>query len=76
MHLYRKWVNHLTNNNMNYFEHLYFALYYGCWCLLAGLYLIIHSVFPCFYETAGSDLVKNLNSIFSKNETNSKKKTS
>jgi len=65
MNLLQKWTSHLKNNNMNYTEHLIFALYYGILCLLAGIYLIAHSIFPCFFQTAGSDLVKKLNKIFS-----------
>lgn len=74
MRIKQKWINHLTENNMSYIEHMIFALYYGCCCLLAGLYLIIHSVLPCFFQTAGSDLVTNLNKIFNSHETAPKKK--
>ncbi len=69
MNIRKKWNNHLKENNMTYIEHLIFALYYGCCCLLAGFYLIVHSVLPCFFPTAGSDLVYSLSKRFSKNET-------
>jgi len=65
MNLYQKWNHHLKENNMTYIEHMIFALYYGVLCLVAGLTLIIHSILPCFFQTAGSDLVKKLNKIFS-----------
>lgn len=68
MILKRKWINHLKENNMTYIEHMIFALFYGCCCLLAGLYLIIHSVLPCFFPTAGSDLVTQLSKIFKKQQ--------
>lgn len=64
MNLYQKWIDHLKENNMIYIKHLIFALYYGILCLLAGFYLIIHSIFPCFFQTAGSNLVKKLNKRF------------
>jgi len=67
MNLYHKWIQHLKENNMTYFQHLVFAFFYGSCCLLAGLYLIIHSVLPCFFATVGSDLVTRLNLIFRKN---------
>jgi hypothetical protein len=68
MNLYKKWIQHLKENNMTYLEHLIFALFYGICCLLAGLYLIIHSVLPCFFPTIGSDLVNKLSKRFGKNE--------
>lgn len=69
MNLYKNWILHLKENNMTYIEHLIFALFYGLCCLFAGLLLIIHSVMPCFFPTAGSDLVKKMNRTF--NATNS-----
>ena len=76
MKIKQKWNDHLKENNMTYIDHMIFAMFYGCACLLAGLYLIVHSVLPCFFQTAGSDLVKRLNKRFNINETKSKKKTS
>jgi hypothetical protein len=66
MNLHKKWISHLKKNDMNYIEHLIFALFYGLCCLLAGLYLIIHSILPCFFPTAGSDLVTKLSKRFKK----------
>lgn len=64
--LFKKWTQHLQENNMTYIEHLIFALFYGLCCLLAGFYLIIHSILPCFFPTAGSDLVTKLSKRFKK----------
>jgi len=64
MNLKKKWIDHLKENEMTYIQHLIFALFYGCACLLAGLYLIIHSIIPCFFPTAGSDLVIKLSKRF------------
>ena len=66
MNLYKKWTKHLKENNMTYVENLIFALFYGLCCLLAGLYLIVHSILPCFFPTAGSDLVTKLSKRFKK----------
>jgi hypothetical protein len=66
MNLYKKWITHLRQNNMTYLEHLIFALFYGLCCLLAGLYLIVHSILPCFFPTAGSYLVTKLIKRFKK----------
>jgi hypothetical protein len=66
MRITQKWKDHLKENNMTYIEHLGFALFYGICCLLAGLLLIIHSILPCFFPTAGSDLVKKLSKRFSR----------
>jgi hypothetical protein len=68
MNLYKKWIQHLKENNMSYTEHLIFALFYGTLCLLAGFYLIVHSILPCFFATTGSDLVLKLNKRFGKHE--------
>jgi hypothetical protein len=64
MNLRQKWMQHLKENNMTYVRHLVFALFYGTLCLLAGFYLIVHSVLPCFFPTAGSDLVTKLSKKF------------
>jgi hypothetical protein len=64
MNLLSKWKNHLQENSMTYMEHFIFALYHGLLCVLAGCYLIFHAVLPCFFQTAGSDLVAKLNKTF------------
>jgi hypothetical protein len=66
MNLRKRWNEHLQQKNMTYLEHLIFALFYGLCCLLAGLYLIVHSILPCFFPTAGSDLVTKLSKRFKK----------
>lgn len=60
--------NHLVENNMTYREHLKFAVSHGFLCLKAGLFLIIHGFFPCFFERAGSILVKKLNRSFNQHK--------
>ena len=66
MNLKRLWINHLKENNMSYTQHLFFALLYSYLCLIATIYLIIHALFPCFCQTAGSDLVRMMAEVFKK----------
>jgi hypothetical protein len=68
MNIRKKWINHLKENNMTYVEHMIFAMFYGLMCLLAGFYLIAHAILPCFFPTAGSDLVNKLSKRFGRNE--------
>ncbi len=68
MGLIKKWIKHLSENNMTYREHLVFAVGHGIICVKAGLYLIIHGLFPCFYQHAGSELVHNLEKVFTDRE--------
>ena len=57
---------HLIENNMTYCEHWKFAVSHGFLCLEAGFLLIIHGFLPCFFEKAGSSLVRKLNLSFDK----------
>lgn len=49
MNWFSKWRQHLSQNNMTYHEHWVFAVSHGFLCLEAGLLLIIHGFFPCFF---------------------------
>jgi hypothetical protein len=69
MNPYKKAIDHLNENHMSYYQHMVFALFYGCICLIAGVSLLIHSIFPCFFQTAGSDLVKFMAIVFKKHNT-------
>jgi hypothetical protein len=57
---------HLTENNMSYYQHLKFAMLLAFLSLLAGCCLIVHAIFPCWFQTAGSNLVTKLSKIFNK----------
>lgn len=57
---------HLQENNMGYFRHLKFAMFFGCLSLLAGCCLIVHAIFPCWFQTSGSDLVQSMAIVFKK----------
>jgi hypothetical protein len=58
--------NHLTENRMTYWQHFKFAVFFGCLSLLAGFCLIIHALFPCWFQTSGSDLVQSMAIVFKK----------
>lgn len=47
-------MKHLEENNMTYFQHMFFAL------KMAGA-LIIHAFLPWFFETYASDKLHNRN---------------
>ena len=66
--LVKKWRSHLHGNNMTYLDHFRFAVGHGITCLKAGLYLIVHGLFPCFYQHAGSELVHELEKDFTRRE--------
>jgi hypothetical protein len=57
---------HLTENNMTYYQHFKFAVFFGCLSLVAGFCLIVHSFFPCWFQTTGSDLVGLMANVFKK----------
>jgi hypothetical protein len=64
MGLIKRAKNHLNSNHMTYCQHLVFAVSHGLLCLEAGLLLIIHGFFPCFFEQTGSKLVRKLKLSF------------
>jgi len=46
-------MKHLKENNYTYFEHLRVASKLACRCFIVGIKLIIHGIFPCFWEDTG-----------------------
>ena len=66
--LVKKWKNHLSHNKMTYCGHWMFAVGHGLSCIKAGLYLVIHGFFPCFYQKAGSNLIHALDKAFKRNQ--------
>ena len=42
--------SHLKEQGMGYFKHLKGALIEGFWCGVALDLLLIHSIFPCFFD--------------------------
>jgi hypothetical protein len=68
MKLLQRWKHHLSENQMTYCEHLMFALGHGFVCVKAGWYLIVHGILPCFYQKAGSNLIRTLDKAFKRNQ--------
>lgn len=66
MNLKNTWISHLQENKMTYIQHMRFAAFYGLLCLIAGFFLLIHSIMPCFFQNTGSDLVRIMASVFKK----------
>ena len=60
----KKSVEHLKENKMTYWQHLYFASKHGLLCIKAGLLLICHSIIPSMFPKTGSQLVNKLNKSF------------
>ena len=55
---------HLRRNRMTYLSHMRFASFHGSLCIRAGLMLLVHSVLPGVYRTAGADLLRRLREVF------------
>jgi hypothetical protein len=68
--LVKKWRDHLSNNNMTYWQHLKFAICHGLCCIKAGLFLCIHGLLPCFRRRAGERLVHRLDKDFIEHKNN------
>tara|TARA_B100000497_G_C7571239_1_gene344167 strand:+ start:565 stop:864 length:300 start_codon:yes stop_codon:yes gene_type:complete len=62
--LIRKSIEHLKENQMNYWEHMKFAAGHGIECVKNGLLLIIHSIIPAWFSKAGASLTNKLNKVF------------
>ena len=62
--MFKKAKEHLRDNDMTYLEHFRFASGYGIQCIKAGFLLIVHSIIPAYFSTAGSNLVNKLNKVF------------
>lgn len=63
----KKSLEHLSENKMTYWQHLYFASIHGIRCIIAGCLLCIHSVIPALFPKTGSRLVNELNKSFMDN---------
>ena len=61
-----KLTSHLKENNMNYWQHLKFAMFFSGQCILVSIQLIVHAIFPCWFQKAGTNLVSLLRDSFGK----------
>ena len=62
--MFKKIKLHLEQNDMTYWEHFRFASGYGIGCIYHGTLLIIHSIIPSYFSTAGANLANLLNKVF------------
>ena len=60
--------DHLRHNRMSYTGHMRFAASHGARCIRAERMLMVHSLAPCWYQRAGSDLVRRLRESFDRHE--------
>jgi len=51
---------HLEKVNQNYFEHFFDSINYFFYSIKASYFFLIHSIYPDFYETAGSQQIYEL----------------
>ena len=58
--LYSIFIKHPEEQNMNYFEHLKHAFFYGIDSLCCSIIFVVHGFIPFLFETTGSTMVKNL----------------
>ena len=62
--MFKKIKLHLEQNDMTYWEHFRFASGYGIGCIYYGMLLILHSLIPAYFSTAGATLANELNKVF------------
>jgi hypothetical protein len=53
----KKWISHLEENNINYFQHMFFAIGIAKTAILAGLCLFIHALLPCYFQKSSSNML-------------------
>ena len=53
-------IDHIKNKETTYCEHFLIASSMGFQMLRGGVCLLVHSVFPNYFESSGSDIIKAL----------------
>lgn len=53
-------VDHVKCRNMTYTDHFLVASYMGVDMIKGGVMLIVHAVFPNYFESSGSDIIRSL----------------
>lgn len=59
-----KFCKHLKEYDANYFEHLKIAFNFAFQLIGAAIILMIHAVFPFWFEYKGSDIVNKISKEF------------
>jgi hypothetical protein len=54
-------IEHISLKNTTYCDHFLVATSMGIKMIKGGLALFVHSVFPNYFESTGSDIIKKLN---------------
>lgn len=54
------YFKHLEKVKQNYFEHFCDSIIYFFYSMKASYFFLIHSIYPDFYETAGSGQIHDL----------------
>ena len=62
--MFKKSKQHLRENDMTYWEHFRLDSGYGIGCIYYGMLLILHSLIPAYFSTAGATLANELNKVF------------
>ena len=63
-------AQHLSENNMTYWQHLVFALRHALICLISGVLLIFHAIIPAVFPQTGSKLTTIMNKSFTSGQNN------
>ena len=56
-------TKHPKENKMGYFKHMYHSLHFAIMLFVASIKAVIHAIFPFFFETSTTDVVKKINKI-------------
>lgn len=59
---------HPRENNMTYLQHFFFSANLSFVFLNAGVQAMIHSIFPCMFETSSSDTQRVLNILMASHD--------
>lgn len=67
-------MKHLKEQNVGYFKHMGIAFGFAWKLFIAVIILVIHGIFPCWFEYTGSEIVNSISKEF-KIRKNFKQKT-
>jgi len=59
---------HPRENNMTYLQHFCFSANLSFLFLTAGIQALIHSIFPCIFQTSSTDTQRVLNMFMDSHE--------
>jgi hypothetical protein len=58
--LYKLFLEHPKKENMTYFQHFRRAIYFSFKLSQATICLLIHGLFPKYFEYTGSNIIKQI----------------